>query len=112
MDRIKQFQQAIIELLNEYKGQFHQTNQEVWAETVIDDTNHHYQFLWTGWRGERHIFSVVFHIDILGEKIHIQQDNTEIGIANLLLEKGINKQEIVLAYFPKAHRPYTDFAVA
>ena len=79
---------------------------------VSDDKNHHYQFLWLGWKGDKQIFNVAFHIDILNDKIWIQRDNTETGIANLLTEKGIPQKEIVLAYYPPAHRELTDFAVS
>ena len=112
MDKLNKFNDAVIDVLNEYKSHFKQTKQDIKNEVVIDERNHHYQFLWTGWREEKHIFNVVCHIDIVDGKIWIQQDNTEIGIANLLVEKGISKQDIVLAYFPKAHRKYTEFAVA
>jgi hypothetical protein len=104
MDKLTQFNQIVIDVLKEYKSQFRLTNQDIKNEIVIDENNHHYQFLWTGWRGEKHIFNVAFHIDIV--------DNTEVGIANLLVEKGISKEDIVLAYFPKAHRKYTEFAAA
>lgn len=112
MDKLKKFQEVIIDVLDEYKKQFVLTSQDIKNEVLIDKQNHHYQFLWTGWRGENHVFNVIFHLDILDNKIWIQQDNTEIGIANLLVEKGISKQDIVLAYFPKTHRKYTEFAVA
>jgi len=45
------------------------------------------------------------------DKIWIQEDNTEDGFANLLLEKGVEKKEIVLAYYPDYHRQYTEFTV-
>ena len=45
------------------------------------------------------------------DTIWIQRYNTETGIANLLTEKGIPQKEIVLAYYPPAHRELTDFAV-
>jgi hypothetical protein len=112
MDKLTQFNQIVIDVLKEYKSQFRLTNQDIKNEIVIDENNHHYQFLWTGWRGEKHIFNVAFHIDIVDNKIWIQKDNTEVGIANLLVEKGISKEDIVLAYFPKAHRKYTEFAAA
>ena len=47
-----------------------------------------------------------------GNKIWIQEDNTEDGLAALLAEKGIAKKEVVLAYFPEYHRKYTEYAVA
>lgn len=48
---------------------------------------------------------------ILNDKIWIQKDNTETGIANLLTEKGIPKKDIVLSFYPPAHRELTEFAV-
>ncbi len=111
MDKITKYQQAIIEVLQEYKSQFRRTSKNIQHETLIDKENNHYQFLWTGWDGDRHVFSIAFHIDIISNKIWIQEDNTEIGIANLLVEKGIAKSDIVLAYFAPAHRELTEFAV-
>ncbi len=72
---------------------------------------HHYQFLWMGWKGDEQIFNVPIHIEIKDGKIWIQKDNTEDGIANYIVEKGIPKSEIVLAYFSPAHRELTEFAV-
>lgn len=112
MDKLKQYQQAVTEVLADYQSQFRKTSQNIQSQIIADDKNCHYQFLWTGWKEERHIFNVAFHIDIAGGKIWIQQDNTETGIANLLVEKGIPKSDIVLAYFPPAHRKLTEFAEA
>ena len=35
-----------------------------------------------GWRGERRVYGCVIHIDIKEDKIWIQRDGTEVGIAN------------------------------
>lgn len=79
---------------------------------VTDDKAAHYQFLWMGWKDNKHVFSVSLHMNVSGEKIWIQRDTTEEGIANRLSEKGIPKSDIVLAYFSPDHRKLTDFAVA
>lgn len=112
MGTINQNQKAVLAVLEEYQQQFKLSSQNVKNQIVADEKNHHYQFLWMGWKGTDHIFNVAFHIDLIDNKIWIQQDNTEVGIANLLVEKGIPKSQIVLAYFPEAHREYTDYAVA
>lgn len=112
MDKVNIFQKAIIDVLNEYQSQFKVTSQDIKNEVIIDKVNQHYQFLWTGWRADNHIFTVVFHIDIIEDKVWIQKDNSEIGFATLLVEKGVSKKDIVLAYFPKAHRELTEYAVA
>lgn len=44
-------------------------------------------------------------------KLWIQHDGTEDGIANRLVELGVPKSDIVLAFHPPYKRPYTDFAI-
>lgn len=54
---------------------------------------------------------MMLHVNIKDEKIWIQHDGTERGITNDLLELGVPKHDIVLAFQSPARRKYTDFAV-
>ena len=65
-----------------------------------------------GWSGPYRIHGSVLHFDIRGDKVWIQSDGTEEGIANRLGEAGIPKDRIVLAVKPPEIRPHTGFAVA
>jgi hypothetical protein len=58
----------------------------------------------------KRIFNLLFHLDIVGDKIWVQEDKMEYSIAEKLAERGISKKEIVLAYFPDYHRTYTEYA--
>ena len=40
-----------------------------------------------------------------------KRDGTEIGVANELVEAGVPKTDIVLAFYAPYRRPYTEFAV-
>ena len=111
MERVKKYEKIITSVLTDYQSRFRQTSQNISNHIIADDKNHHYQFLCLGWKGDKQIFNVAFHLDILDGKIWIQRDNTETGIANLLTEKGVPKQDIVLAFYPPAHRELTEFAV-
>ncbi len=51
-------------------------------------------------------------MDIKNGKIWLQQDNTEIGMANEFLEMGVPKEDIVLAFYSPYIRQFTDFAVS
>jgi hypothetical protein len=68
--------------------------------------------MYSGWNGPYGIHGPVLHIDIRGEKVWIQHDGTEAGIANELVEAGIPKDRIVLAFKPPSIRPHTGFAVS
>jgi hypothetical protein len=52
------------------------------------------------------------HLDIKNEKIWIQHDGTEGGIADELIEHGAPKQDIVLAFHSPFKRQFTGFAIA
>ncbi len=104
------YQQIIIDLLNE--NLHNQNNEdEVKSQLVIDTTNHHYQLLFTGWQGEKRIYGCPIHIDLKDGKIWIQQDFTEAGIAQRLLEKGVPKSDIVLGFRSPFMRQLSEFAV-
>jgi hypothetical protein len=54
----------------------------------------------------------VIHIDIKGDKIWIQHDGTEGGIAPELVEAGVPPDKIVLAWHEPEIRKHTVYAVA
>ena len=68
-----------------------------------------HQLLYVGWRGNKRDFGCILHLDIKQGKIWIQHDGTEIGIANQLVEMGVPKQDIVLAFHEPEIRQFTDF---
>ncbi|MGK7926680.1 MAG: XisI protein [Spirulina sp.] len=78
---------------------------------VFDRIRDSYLLLYLGWHGEERIYGVSIHIEIIDEKIWIQQDFTEEGIANELVESGVPKTDIVLGYRAPVVRQFTEFAV-
>ena len=72
----------------------------------------HYQLLTVGWNDYQRIHGSLFHIDIKDGIIWIQHDGTEEGIANRLVEMGVPKTDIVLAFHAPFRRQFTEFAVS
>ena len=66
----------------------------------------------TGWRGNQRIHSAIIYARLENDKIWIEEDKTEDGIAPELLAGGVTHQDIVLAFRHPEVRPYTEFAVA
>jgi hypothetical protein len=58
------------------------------------------------------VHGAIIHVDLRGEKISIQHDGTERGIAEDLIEAGIPPEHIVLAFHSPEVRQHTGFAVA
>jgi hypothetical protein len=106
-----QLKQAIIQILQEYLD-FLGNDPESQLQLIIDEKNDHYLLLETGWHKNQRIYGNLIHCDIINEKIWIQQDGTEEGIANELVKLGISPQQIVLAFKTAERRKITDFAVA
>jgi len=110
---VEKYQQYIQKLLNDRAQRLSQQNasvDEYEIQTVFDGERHHYQLLSVGWLGNKREFGCLLHLDIKDGKIWIQHDGTEVGIANQLVEMGVPKQDIVLAFHEPAVREFTDFA--
>ena len=103
-------EQAIINVLQDYlKFLGQDVDSEI--QFIIDDKQKHYLLVEIGWQKNRRIYGCLIHLDIINDKIWIQQDGTEEGIANELVKQGISPQQIVLAFKTLERRKITDFAV-
>lgn len=111
MDTVTRYRQLVQHILEGYSS-FKPSYGDVEVEVVVDTTHDHYQVLSVGWNKLERIHGTLIHIDIRDGKIWIQHDGTEEGIANLLVEQGVPKNDIVLAFHPPYKRPYTDFAAS
>ena len=80
--------------------------------TVFDRQNGQFLLMDEGWDGFKHIHRVWLHVELRGGKFWIQKDGTEDGIAMDLMNAGIPKERIVLAFQHPNRRKYSDFAAA
>jgi hypothetical protein len=111
MDSLTQtMRPAINQLLQDYLD-FLKNDPEVTSELVLDTDRDRYLLIEMGWQNNRRIYGVLIHIDIIDQKLWIQQDGTEEGVANELVNLGIPKDLIVLGYKSLERRKITEFAV-
>lgn len=82
------------------------------VQIVFDKEHHRYLLLYVGWQNEERIHGCPIHINIKDGKIWIEQDFTEEGLANQLVELGVPKTDIVLGFRAPYVRQFTEFAVA
>ena len=108
---VEQYRQYIEHLLSERQKQtsMSRSYEEYEVQTVFDEKQDHYQLLYVGWRGNKRDFGCILHLDIKDGKIWIQHDGTEVGIANQLVEMGVPKQDIILAFHEPYIRQFTEF---
>lgn len=115
MEKLTQYRNLIEEVLHEhYRLAASAVREgEIENQLIIDRERDHYQILDVGWRNDKEsVFGCPIHISIKSGKIWIERDFTEIGVANELIERGVPKEDIVLAFHAPYKRPYTGFAVA
>ncbi|MFN6484420.1 MULTISPECIES: XisI protein [unclassified Nostoc] len=110
MDTLDNYRQIIEKILTEY-AQLPYAHGELERQLIIDKNATHYLLITLGWENKQRVHGCLVHIDIINDKIWIQRDGTEDGIANEFVSVGIPKDRIVLAFQPTEVRKYTDFAV-
>lgn len=111
MDTIDHYAEIIKTILAK-DAEFVPSYGEIESHLILDDKGHSYQLMYIGWNGSRRVHGMIIHIRIRNGKIWIEHDGTEEGVATALLEAGVPKEDIVLAFYSPAKRPYTEFAVA
>lgn len=110
MAKLEQYQNYVQQAITEYAN-LGTSNNEIEKQLIFDTVRNHYQLMYVGWKNRRRHHGCILHIDIKNDKIWIQHDGTEIGIANELVKLGVPKEDIVLAFHEPLVRQYTGFGV-
>ena len=113
-EKIARHESLILELLQECQTGY---QEYPWGNIedilVADKERRHYQLIATGWRKSKHLHNILMHFHIRPDgKIWVEANNTEVEVARELLEKGVQKSDIVLAFHTENVRPMTGYAVA
>ncbi len=80
--------------------------------TIFDRQNGQFLLMDEGWQEFKHIHRVWLHVELRDGKFWIQKDGTEDGIAVDLMNAGVPKERIVLAFQHPGRRQYGEFAVS
>ncbi|MCB1160430.1 MAG: XisI protein [Leptospiraceae bacterium] len=110
MDKLKLIRNCLKEILQTYGNARIQDGNPLDFEIIIDSERDKFLLYLTGWEGEKRIHECVLHFSVFKEKIYIQQDNTGIPIEDILCEKGIARENIVLAYIHPDRREDSGYA--
>ncbi|MGB3692093.1 MAG: XisI protein [Spirulinaceae cyanobacterium] len=111
MEKLEHHRAIVKQILTEY-SYIKPSYGDVEVYTSFDEQGEHYQVIRTGWNKHRRIYGCSIHIDLKDNKVWIQYDGTEVDFANKLIEQGISKQDIVIAFHEPLARKFTDFAVS
>lgn len=113
MDKLNGYRDLVKIVLNSYHElNIRGSNTKNESALVFDPDHNHYLLLIMGWQGDKRIKNVMIHLHLKGGKIWIEEDWTEDGVATDLLQAGVPREDIVLAFHPPHLRQYTEFASA
>lgn len=113
MERIEKYETIIIQELESYAKSWNQNESSIKTQLIIDLEGKHYQLIRLGWRNsDDYVHYCIFHIDIIGDKVWIQENRSDILIAEQLVNLGINKKDIVLGMLPPQLRGDSEYAAA
>lgn len=112
MDRLTQHK-AIVRQLVEDVARMTPSDAHAETQLIIDDERGHYVLFSVGWANNRREYVPFVHLDVRDDaKVHIQHDGTDLRLADRLVEEGIAKRHIVLAFqAPNRRKLIPEFAV-
>lgn len=112
MADLKQYRQIVQDLLREiYLRDTSGSNKDIESQLIFDTVNDHYLLVDVGWQGKKYVYGTIIHIDIKSDKIWIQRNNTEINLAEILQEKGVKKENIVIGLYSPFMRQFSGYAL-
>ena len=97
------YKQCVKALLRQYE-EFQDKKSQI--ELIFDDDRIRYFALWVGWNGYRRVHQCAVHIDVIGDRIAIQCNDTEDEIVPELVEMGIPHEIIDLNFIHPLHQAY------
>ena len=110
MDRkLEQYREIALSIINEYAG-FKPSQGNIELQAISD--RDFYLLISFGWNGDRRVHNTILHLRIQRGKFWIERDETEEGVTQDLLDRGVSKEDIVLAFYHPEHRKITEFAIA
>jgi hypothetical protein len=111
MDRLEEYRRIIQKIINDY-AKIPYSYGEIKSLPVFDKDSDHYLLLINGREGLKRVHGCIVHIDTINDKVWIQRDGTEDGMATELLKEGIPKDKIVLGFRSSPEmRRHTEFAL-
>ena len=102
-EKIAKYHQIILDFLKE-QASFRKAASSSEIQLIIDEPNKHYQLLRIGWKNDKFTHLCLFHFDIKEGKIWVQQNRTDIEVAEIFIENGVAPLDIVLGFLPSELR--------
>jgi XisI protein len=112
MDTRLKYQSIVKEVLQNHADYRAMLPDSYTSQPIFDDERGQYLVLDMGWHGDKYLHATPIHISLIDDKVWVQYDDTEEGVATDLMAAGVSKEDIVLGFRHPRIRQHTGFAVA
>ena len=114
MEKITRYSAILTVFLEAYAAIPSAVPSDVHYELMIDNQRKHYELLKMGFSKKQvFIHAAIFHFQIKEDgKIWILVNNTDLLVADELIENGVSREDIVIGFQHPTVRKYTGYAVA
>ena len=112
MDKVSTYKKIVGEIVQEV-ADMTPTDESSETQLIMDLERGHFVLFSVGWYNNKREYLPFVHLDVKPDgKIWIQLDGTDLVLAQWLLDKGVPKGDIVLAFHAPARRELIpDFAL-
>lgn len=107
MDKVEKYSGILNSLFLNKATQRLAGMEEVRPHPIIDRERKEYVLMWIGWAGDEYVHGIMFHVQIVADKIVIYKDNTDIDLKTFLQEQGVEQNDIIVEAFRKEMELYT-----
>ena len=99
MDKITNYQEAIKEEMT-YQLELGYSDMPEVTYKLIEDG---FQFivLAVGWHENKYVHDLWFHLELIEDKIWIYENNTDYQLGKALVQRGIDKDDLVVAWLDR-----------
>jgi hypothetical protein len=97
MDTYTSYREIVKDVINKY-ARLRPSHGDIRLDTIFDERQDHYALMQSGWdRGVR-VRGNLIYVTLHGDKVYIEYDGTENGIADELIRRGIPEDKIIFAF--------------
>jgi len=105
MEKVAKYKAIAKEVLSAITDRKNRSRHSATYQLIADEANGNYLLLRNGWQGGTRLYGIIIHVDVKEDgKVWLQQDATDLVVADLLLEKGVAAEDLVLGFLTPTMR--------
>ena len=113
MDRTTEYQRIVRRILSEVAGYSRNSGTHGIEQVAsFDDEHGEYLLVTVGWQDGKRVHNVPIHVRVKAGQVRVEEDWTDLVIADRLRQGGVAANDLVLGFQPPEDRTTSTLAVA